>query len=75
MALLNVKVGEKSYIVDAENKGTAKAFGRTKIDVTVTEASGDDVMAFISEGGSIEKLLPAPKKAAGEAEAETPAAE
>jgi hypothetical protein len=67
MALLNVKVGDKNFIVDAENKGTAKAFGRTKIDVTVTDATGDDVTAFISEGGSIEKLVPAPKKEKAEA--------
>lgn len=66
MALLNVKVGDQNFVVDAENKGTAKAFGRSKIDVQVTDATGDDVTAFISNGGTIEKLAPAPKKEAGE---------
>jgi transcription antitermination factor NusA-like protein len=67
MALLNVKVGGKSFIIDCANKGSAKAWGRTKIEVEVSEASGDDVTAFIGDGGSIEKVVPAAKAEAAEA--------
>lgn len=66
MALIKVVAGGKTFIVDAANKGTAKAFGRTKLEVEVTEASGDDVTAFITEGGTIEKLTPAKVAAAAE---------
>lgn len=68
MALLKVTVGDKSHIIDCANKGTANAWGRTKIAVEVTEASGDDVTAFMADGGTIEKVVPAEKKAAAPAE-------
>lgn len=78
MALLKVIAGGKSYVIDCANKGSAKAWGRSKLDVSVEEASGEDVTAFIGEGGTIEKVVPAEVKKAAAAEAEatdTPAAE
>lgn len=64
MALLKVTVGDKSHIIDCANKGTAKAWGRTKIEVEVAEAGGDDVTAFLADGGTIEKVVPEVKAAA-----------
>jgi hypothetical protein len=73
MALLKVIAGGKSYIIDCANKGTAKAFGRSKLEVEVVEASGSDVTEFIANGGTIEKVEPQPVKKEGE-EAAAPAA-
>lgn len=73
MALLKVTVGDKSHIIECANKGSAKAWGRTKIEVEVSEASGNDVTTFLGEGGTIETVTP--KAAAEAAAAETAAAE
>lgn len=67
MALLKVTAGGKDFIIDCANKGTAKAWGRSKLDVTVEEASGSDVTAFIGDGGTIEKVTPAEAKKAADA--------
>lgn len=64
MALLTVKVGDRKFIIDADNKGTAKAYGRSKIEVEVSDASAADVQEFILNGNSIERVEPA-KKAEG----------
>lgn len=69
MALLKVTAGGKSYIIDCANKGTAKAFGRSKLEVEVAEASGADVTDFIANGGTIEKVEPQPVAAKAEGEA------
>lgn len=63
MALLNVKVGGKNIIVEAANKGTAKAYGRKQIEVTVTEATGAEVAEFVTAGNEIVKLETATKDA------------
>lgn len=73
MSLLTVNVSGKKFIVESANKGTAKAWGREKLEVAVTEATGDEITEFLSEGGSIEKLE-AKTKAAPAAVAETAAA-
>ena len=69
MALMTVKAGNKTYVIDCANKGTAKAFGRSKLEVEVSEATAADVTAFLAEGNSIEKVEPQPAKAAEVAEA------
>lgn len=74
MALLKVNAGGKDFIIDCANKGTAKAFGRSKLEVTVTEATGDDVTAFIGNGGTIEKVT-AQVAAKAEADAAAPEGE
>lgn len=74
MALLKVIAGGKTHIIDCANKGSAKAWGRSKLEVTVEEASGEDVTAFIGEGGTIEKVTPQ-AAAKAEAEAAAPTAE
>lgn len=56
MSLLTVDVSGKKFVVDSANKGTAKAWGREKLEVTVTEATAAEVTDFLSEGNTIEKL-------------------
>lgn len=64
MTIMTVNVAGKNFIVDADNKGSAKAWGRNKLDVTVTESTGAEIQAFYMDGGTdIEKILPAAKKA------------
>ncbi len=72
MSLLSVNVAGKIFIVEAANKGTAKAWGREKLEVAVSDATADDVSNFMLEGGEIVKLAPAPKKEKADA---APAAE
>lgn len=74
MALLTVNVNGKKFVVDAGNKGTAKAFGRKQIEVEVSDASAQDVTDFLSAGGVIEILTSAVVVVAAEAEAEQAAA-
>lgn len=73
MALLKVIAGGKTHIIDCANKGTAKAYGRSKLEVTVEEATGADVTDFLAAGNTIEKVEPQPVAKADEAAA--PAAE
>lgn len=77
MALLTVTVNGSKFVVDASNKGTAKAFGRKQIEVDVAEATADDVTNFLASGGKIEKLEAAAvaAPAAVEGEAGAPEAE
>lgn len=56
MSLVNVKVNGESFIVDAPNKSTAKAYGRRQIKVEVTEATASEVTDFIKAGKDIVKL-------------------
>ena len=72
MALLKVIAGGETFIIDCANKGSAKAYGRSKLQVEVSEATGDDVTAFIGNGGTIEKVT---AQAAAKADAEAGAAE
>lgn len=74
MALLKVNAGGETFIIDCANKGSAKAFGRSKLKVEVTEATGDDVTEFIGNGGTIEKVT-AQAAAKAEADAAAPEAE
>lgn len=74
MSLLTVKVGGLTFVVDAPNKGTAKAFGRKQIEVEVADATADDITAHLAAGHNIEKLVVAEKAPAAEATAEEAAA-
>lgn len=73
MSLLKVSVNGKSFIVESKSKATARSWGANKLEVTVDEATADDITNFITEGGTIEKLAAAEKKA--KAPAADPAAE
>ncbi len=64
MTILTVNVAGKKFIVDTANKGTAKAWGRNKLEVTVTEATGEEITDFLTEGGTIAKLEAAAKPVA-----------
>lgn len=73
--LLKVLVnGIVAAVVDAPNKASAKAFGKTKVEVEVQELSGADLQSL--DVSTIVKVEPAPKKeaaATGEQKAETAA--
>lgn len=64
MALMTVKVGDRKFVIDADNKGTAKAFGRKQIEVEVTDATAADVTEFVTAGNAIVRVEPEKKEAA-----------
>ncbi len=64
MSILKVVAGGKTFIVDSASKGTAKSWGRTKLDVVVEDATGAEITEFLTDGGVIEKLEAKAKKAA-----------
>lgn len=74
MALMTVIAGGNKYVIDCANKGTAKAFGRSKLEVEVAEATAADVTEFIGNGGTIEKVEPQPTTKADAPAADTAAA-
>lgn len=64
--LLKVLVnGVVAAVVDAPNKASAKAFGKTKVEVEVQELSGADLQSL--DVSTIVKVEPAPKKEAAPA--------
>lgn len=69
MALLTVKVGDRKFVIDADNKGTAKAFGRKQIEVEVTDATAAEVSEFVLGGNTIQRVEAEKKEAAAEAPA------
>lgn len=73
MSLVTVNVAGTKHVVEADNKGTAKAWGRSKLDVTVSDATAADINEFVLSGGTIEKLEKAAPKAAAAAEGDAAA--
>lgn len=71
MSLVNVKVNGESFIVDAPNKSTAKAYGRRQIKVEVLEATAKEVTDFVLSGKEIVKLEVGLPNAEAETETET----
>lgn len=58
MSILTVNVNGNKFIIDCANKGTAKAWGRNKLEVEVTEATGAEITDFLTNGGEIEVVAP-----------------
>lgn len=73
MALVTVNVAGKKFVVESDNKGTAKAWGRSKLDVTVSDATADDINEFNLTGEAIIKLEKAAPKAAAAPEGDAAA--
>lgn len=69
MALMSVTVNGQVFVVDSHSKSAARAFGATKVEIEVTEATGAQITEFVKAGGEIVTLEKREKKVAAVEEA------